>query len=464
MRKSNIFWITACCLLAQVFSYGQQSFTLEEAVNYALQRSEQTKLANINIQIADAQIKEYKASGLPQVNGNASYNYFLAIPTQILPDFLGPAVDGRLLDYDLIRPEQIAPPSGAGLPAQFGTRNIVTVGAEASFMIFDAAFFAGLKAVSKAKDLARKESNQSEFEIKKAVSEAYFLVAYTETNKAIIEKNLNNLQQSLNETKALLQNGFVEQLDADRLELSFQNLQVEKEKLDRVAEVTANILKFQMNYPLDEPILLSETIEVLMARLAPTPVELGLEPYNYQSRPEYNTIEAGIKLNEIQIENIRSGYFPVLRGFVSYNTQLFRNDLFNGNENGWFPNSVAGVSLSIPIYDGNRRASQVRKSRLELDKVLVQKRQFEVGMDLQVTNARQNLNNAESSLAAREKTLRLAERIYNTTQVKYKEGVGSSIETSQAERELYNAQSAYTEALYDVLNTRYELKKAIGNL
>ena len=464
MKKSNIFWVMIICLWALTDSYGQQSFTLEEAINYALQRSEQTKLANINIQIADAQIKEYKASGLPQVNGNTSYNYFLAIPTQILPDFLGPAVDGRLLNYDLIRPEQITPPSGAGLPAQFGTRNIVTVGAEASFMIFDAAFFAGLKAVSKAKELARKESNQSEFEIKKAVSEAYFLVAYTETNKAIIEKNLTNLQQSLNETKALLQNGFVEQLDVDRLELSYQILQVEQDKLNRAAEVTSNILKFQMNYPLEEPIQLTESIEALMLKLMPSNIELGIEAYNYQSRPEYNTIEAGIKLNEIQIENIRSGYFPVLRGFVSYNTQLFRNELFNSNENGWFPNSVAGLSLSIPIYDGNRRASQVRKARLELDKVLVQKRQFEIAMDLEVINARQNLANAETSLTAREKTLRLAERIYNTTLIKYKEGVGSSIETSQAERELYNAQSAHTEALYDVLNARYELKKAIGNL
>lgn len=444
--------------------HAQESFTLEEAVQYALKESQNIKLSQADIGIANAQIKEYRAQGIPQVTGGANYNYYLAIPTQILPDFLGPAVDGRLLSYDLIEPSQVEPPSGAGLPAQFGTRNIVTVGAEASFMLFDAAFFTGLKAVSKAKDLAQKEFEQTEFEIRQNVTQAYMLVAYTQKNKTFIDKNLNNIRETRRETQALLNNGFVEQLDLDRLDLSYQNLEIEQEKLDRMLQVAVNLLKFQMDYPLDKEISLTDDLDDLEEKFQLTSEEIGTNTYQYNNRPEYNTIEAGRLLNELQIENIRSGYYPALRGVASYNTQLFRNDLFNGDEGGWFPNSYVGASLSIPIYDGNRRKAQIQQAKLELEKVNVQKRIFERSMDLEVANARESLRNAQSTLTSREKTLSLAERIFETTKIKYQEGVGSTVEMSQAERELYNAQSAYTEGIYDVLNARFDLKKALGNL
>jgi len=450
-----LFWLPA---------NAQNSFTLEQAIDFALVQSQSIKLSDADIAIADAQVKEYVASGIPQITGNANYTYFLAIPTQILPDFLGPAVDGRLLNYNLIDPEQIMPPMAGGVPAQFGLKNSVSIGGEASFMIFDPAFFSGLKAINKVKDLAKKQKEQTEYEIRQNITQAYALVAYTTANKEFLDKNLANLRKTLSDTKALFENGLVEELDVDRLELSMQILEVESEKLVRMTEVSTNLLKFQMNYPLQEKIVLADDLEVLQVKLAPGNEELGLVNYNYLNRPEYQTILAGRTLNETQIENIRSGYYPSLRGILSYSSQLFRNNLFDRDENGWFPNSFIGAGLSIPIYDGGRRKAQIQQAKIDLEKVNVQLQLFEYGMDLEVKNARENLENAKSTAAAREKNLKLAERIYNVTLTKYKEGVGSTVETSQAERELYNAQSAYTEALFDILNASLDLKKATGNL
>lgn len=445
-------------------AFSQNSFTLEQAIEYALLHSQNIKLSDADIAIADGQVKEYVASGIPQISGNANYTYFLAIPTQILPDFLGPAVDGRLLNYDLIDPEQVIPPTGGGLAAQFGLKNSVSVGAEASFMIFDPAFFSGLKAINKVKDLAKKRKNQTEFDIRQNVTQAYAFVTFTETNKEFLSKNIENLKKTLSDTKSLFENGFVEELDVDRLELSLQTLEVESEKLNRMTDVSVNILKFQMNFPLNEPIALSDDINKLLEKLEPGNEEIGLTAYNYQNRPEYQTILAGRTLNETQIENIRSGYYPSLRGILSYSSQLFRNNIFDGNENGWFPNSFIGAGLSVPIYDGGRRKAQINQAKVELEKVDVQLKMFEYGMDLEIKNARESLSNAQATANAREKNLKLAERIYNVTLTKYKEGVGSTVETSMAERELYNAQSAFTEALFDVLNASLDLKKATGNL
>lgn len=454
-----------CFMMATHPLSGQANlFSLDEAIDYALTNSNDIRLSQADISIADAQIKEYRASGLPQISASGEYNYFLAIPTQIIPDFLGPAVDGRLLTYSLIDPEQVIPPSGAGIPAQFGLRNSLTFGANASFMIFDASFFSGLKAISKAKDLARREYEQTEFQIKQNVIDAYLLVAFTDKNTSYLESNIENLKKNLEESKALYDNGFIEQLDIDRLELSLQSLEIELEKLSRSKSIAKNLLKFQMNFPLDEDINITDDLDVLSERFQVSEQQFINKEYTYQNRPEYQTIEAGKRLNDLQIENIRSGYYPKLQGFLTYSQQLFRNNLFDGDENGWFPNSIAGATLSIPIYDGSRRKAQITQAKLEREKVLVQQRAFEYAMDLEVTNARENYQNTLATVQNRKKNMDLAERIYDTTVIKYREGVGSSVETSQAERDLYTAQSNYTEAMYDLITATFDLKKALGDL
>ncbi len=452
-------------MVLPILSHGQaEQYSLDEAIEYALINSNEVRISQADIAIADAQIKEFRAGGLPQINATGDYNYFLAIPTQIIPDFLGPAVDGRLLNYGLIDPAQIMPPSGAGIPAQFGLRNSLTFGAGASFMIFDASFFSGLKAISKAKDLARREYEQTEFEIKQNVIDAYLLVAFTEKNTSYLEANIENLTKNLEESRALYENGFIEQLDIDRLELSLQSLEIELEKLSRSKAISKNLLKFQMNFPMDADIAITDDLDKLSDRIALAQQQLVDKEYTYQNRPEYQTIEAGKRLNDLQIENIKSGYYPRLQGFINYSQQLFRNNLFDGDENGWFPNSVVGASLTIPIYDGSRRKAQISQAKLDKEKVMVRQRSFENAMDLEVYNARETYKNALATVENRKKNMDLAQRIYDTTVEKYSAGVGSSVETSQAERELYTAQSNYTEAMYELITATFDLKRALGDL
>lgn len=458
----NIIPIIGWCLIAAP-AFSQQSFSLDEAVNYAMKNSNNIKLAQANIAAADAQITEYKATGIPTVSGNGSYSYYFAIPTQIIPDFLGPAVDGRLQQYNLIEPGQVLPPSGQGFPAQFGTKNVLTFGAEANFVLFDAAFFTGLRAITKAKDLAQRQTRQTEFELKQSVTEAYLLLAYLQKNTEYINKNITNLSSNLRELNAMLESGFIESLDVERVELSLQNLEIEKTNTERLLEVYENLLKFQMNYPLAEDIVLEDNMDSLLSRFS---LEAGDVDgsYQYASRPEYEAIETGIVLNELRIKSIKAGYYPTLRGFLSASAALQRNDLFDSNDNDWFPTSLGGLALNVPIFDGFRRKGQIQTAKIELEKATIQQRMFEQGMDLEVINARKNLRNAMETSQARSRSLRLAEKIYNTTQVKYTEGVGSSIENTTAEREYYTAQSGYTESLYQLLKAQYELKKALGKI
>lgn len=92
--------------LASSWTHAQSAFSLEESVQYALKNSSQIKLNQLNLVDADAQLIEYKSIGYPKVSGSVDYSHYFAIPSTVIPDFLSPVVDDRLVNYNLITQNQ----------------------------------------------------------------------------------------------------------------------------------------------------------------------------------------------------------------------------------------------------------------------------------------------------------------------------------------------------------------------
>jgi outer membrane protein len=442
-----------------ISTLAQRSFSLDEAIAYARVHSPVMKLSDAEIALTNTQIMEYRSIGIPKVNAVGSYTYYFAIPTQILPDFLGPAVDGRLLQYDLINEGQVAPPSVGGFAAQFGTRNSVNMGIEANFMVFDPAFFAGLKAVKNARNLSLHQKDNQEYVLKSNVIAAYIALAYNKMVRESLEGDILNAKKSLKESMIIFESGFIEELDVNRLEYTLSMLETEYDNMSEFIHLSENLLKYQMNFPMKDPIAITEGIEELTARFNNDQVVAGIP-----TRPEIKVLESSQKLIGLQIEATRAGYYPVLKGFAAYNTQLLRNDLFNSNENNWFPASYAGVSLNVPIYDGSMRKAQISGQKVKLEKLNIQRTQLESGIQMEIDNARISLNNALKTLENRQKNKELADKIYNVAQIKFKEGVGSSLEMTQAETDQYRSQTGLLEAKFKVLNARFDLMKALGKI
>lgn len=453
-------------LLAGFFFFStiqaQQNFTLEQATQYALVNHNSMKLAQADVQDAEGQLLEYKSTGMPTLNGTARYEYNPDIAVFILPDFVGPAVDDKLLDYNLIDENQVPPPSNAGVPAQFGTSNNFTASLDLNALLFDGSFFVGLKAQRLYREMVANDVQVSAQDVKLNVKKAFLAILITERNREILDRNLENLAQTLSETKAIYENGFAEKLDVDRLQLSYNNLKVQKDRIERLSEVNYNLLKFHMGYPIQDPINIEGNLDELMNELD---VEAVIpSDFSIKSRPEYTSLELGEELARINIKRFQVAYLPSLYAFGRYAKQLQRNDLFDNTDNPWFTVSTVGATLNVPIFDGFNKKAKIQRARVTLEETLIQKKTFEQSMKLEVVNARTQFLNARESVENTKESLDLAEEIYETTQIKYREGVGSSVEVSQAEREFYTAQSNYTNALYDLLIAKTDLDKALGKL
>ncbi|MEQ8707260.1 MAG: TolC family protein [Phaeodactylibacter sp.] len=461
---------TLLVLLLTLPVWAQQQavqMSLDDAIDYALENSLKIKNAQIAIADAEEQIVERRSTGLPQVNGSLNYQHYLAVPRQPLPegfDIFG--LFGQALAVDLY--DQLSEPTQMAVDQSFSgntgggdegiaffLRNNFTAGIDVSAMIFDGSFFVALKAARAYRQYTLRDFATAQREVENAVIEAYLPVLLVQENIELLEKNIKNLEQLLFETRELYKAGFAEQLDIDRQDLSLSNLRIERENLVRQKDVSLTNLKYTIGFPVDAPLVVSDDLDAMA-----TEAEVLLsEEANPATRPEVALIDQAIRMNELNVKLNKAGYLPSLRAFGAAQQQYQGDDFETGF---WAPSAYVGLNMSVPIFDGFNKKAKIQRAQLDLEKARNQREDLVRGIGLEVANARTNFRNASSRLGNQEKNIKLAERIYETAQIKYREGIGSSLEVTQAEQSLYTTQSNYMQALYDVLQSKARLEMALG--
>jgi len=425
------------------------TFSLMEAVKYASEHSLNVKIAKDNITDADAQIIERRSAGIPTLDGVIDFQHYLRVPVSVLP---------KQFEVFAIDPATGMLPPDYSNQATFVLKNSFNAGLNLNALIFDGSYFTALKAAKAFKEYVGQELIAQERTVRDQVVAAYLPPLIVDENLKILKKNIVNLEGMLKETRATYEAGFVEQLDVDRLELSLANLKTEVNNLTRQKELALNYLKFVMGYPVNEQLSISDNLNDLLQFA--TDEELTA-PVNYLNRPEYKVAQTGMKLHEYNIKVNKDGYLPSVSGFVSYQYGYQGNSLF-GKDGFWVPTSVAGLRANIPIFDGWNKKAKIQRAKIAMEidrkRILL----LEQSIQLEVTNARTEYLTAFERTQSQEKNVALAQRIYDTTQIKYRSGVGSSIEVTQAEQALYQTQQNFIQARYELLLSKQKLDTVLG--
>ncbi len=427
------------------------AFTLQEAIQYARLNHNKVKSDLLKVADADESIKEYTAIGLPKINGNVDYQHYIDIPTSILPA-------GSFFPGD---PDQGIPPNPEeDLAVQFGVKNTLTASVGADLLIFDGSFFVGLRASKVFKELVMKQTEITQEDLGYEVAKAYLGVVVAKENHEILLENIDVIRENYDESAATYEQGFIEKLDLDRLELTLNNLLRQEERVRSMIDVSKNVLKFSMGYPIEDTLTVSETIEDLILTEYEMAQYSTVQP-DFMNRADYASMMVGNELNELNIKRLQYRYLPVLRGFGNYSQVLQGNKFADGR---WFPTSIVGLTLNVPIFDGMDKKVKIDRAEIERDQHLINIDNLEDAITLEVQNAKIAFDNAKNTLEAAEYSQTLAQKIYDTSLIKYREGVGSSLELTQSERDLYRSQGEYINALYELLIARVELERSLGNL
>ena len=441
--KKILLLLVAFAGITQVHAQdANSSFSLKQAIEFAMINQPNVKNALLDEAIAKKKVDEITGIGTPQINASADLNKFIEIPTSFVPaEFFG----GK---------------SGEYFGVQFGQPYTASAGITATQLLFDGSYLVGLQATKTYTELSRKSTIQTKTETAVNVSKAYYGALVADARLLIIDANIERVTKLYNDTKALNDNGLVEKIDVDRLELTLNNLKVEKEKVERFKLLSYALLKFQMGYDNGKALTLTDKLDesILVATSLPDSID-------YTKRPEYGVINVQRQLQALDLKRMKAGYLPSLVAFGTASANASRNEfnIFNTDYR-WFPTVIAGLKLNVPIWDGLQRHSQISQSKLTLQKVDNAMALMKNGFALDYENAKTTYSNNLSSLKIVKKNQDLAKEISRVSKIKYDSGVGSSLELIDAESSVKEADANYFNTLYETIISKIDLDKSTGTI
>ena len=448
--KIKISIITILLLGACIPGFAQQvqpdsvyNFSEQDCVNYAYTHQNDVTNAALDVKSAEYHVKEIIGQGLPQLNGSASFDDYIKIPVTLIPGAF------------------IGQPAGTYVPFKFGVTYQSNLGVNASQIIFDPNYIVGLQGRKTYKQLYERSYTRSKIEANVNVTKAYYQVLVSVEQLKLLDANIAELKQEMDETIARNKQGFVEKIDVDRITVQYNSLVTNKENTSRLLALNYQLLKFQMGMPIEDALTLRDKLENIQldSNLADTTSDTSV----YRNRIEYNLLETQKRLNEYDLKSKRGQFLPKLIANANYTASYQNNgfgDLYTAN----YPSSYIGLTLSVPLFTGGQHINQVRQSEITVLESQNNLDNMKKTVNLQVTQSRTSYINGLQTLNDQNKNRALAAEVLRVAKIKYEQGVGSSLEVTQAETALQEADNSYIQGLYDALVSKVDLDQAYGRI
>jgi outer membrane protein TolC len=440
---SKSFFLFLIPLFSVLKTQAQTSFSIDAAVDYAIGHHSNVRNARVGMQDAELQIKEIKYAGMPQINGQFGYTYNAIVPSQLIDakNFNPQAAEGEVVKF------------------KFGVPWGGQAGLSVNQLIFDATWLVGLRAADTYRLMASQEVERSKLGIAENVKKAYFSVLVAEQRANLFDLNLARIDSAIFQTEQFFKQGFVEKIDIDRLNVQRNNLITEKQKVTNLIGLTRQLLKFQMAYPIEANIVLTDKLEPKDVNQLKS---ILIEEVKPEQRIEFEQLQTSRKLTLLNIERYQKSALPSL-SFSGTLGAGHSNTVFNPFQR-WFGSSALTLGVRVPIYDSGLRKVQADRQRLNLIKLDNNLELVKESFKLENEQARTNLKNGFDALDVQSRNMELAEEVLRVTKIKYQQGLGSNLEVVNAESDLKQAQNNYFSSLYDVLIAKVDLDKAQGNL
>ena len=421
-------------------SASQNTFNLNEAIEYALKNNYDHKNQLLDNAIMAERIKEVISLGLPNINGSVTYrnNYYL--PTSIIPgEFVG-------------KP-------GTLIPATFGTSNNIDVNLDVQQLIFDGRYMVGLQARKAMREVAIQGVKFSETEVRNLIKKTFFAVLMAGEGKEILKQNRSVMTKSLEDNKKIFKEGLIEELDIDRLTLSLANLDKEIALAEGKYELALVALKFNMGYQVENPIYVKDSLEMYFRQFVSF---VPNNNFDIKNRIEFQLINSDITLKGYDVKQQKAGYYPSFVGFFNTGTQALRKEFNFFNSDKWFYYGSFGVRMNIPIWDGNARKYSLEKTKIGVEKSKIDLEKFQFAAKSEAIISQINFKASLRDYKISVTNLELAKKINNKAKIMFSEGIGSSFELSNSESELVKSTVNLLLSKYGLIVSKIDYDKAVG--
>lgn len=435
--------LTITLILAFGTAKTQESttFSLTEAEDYAINHNEAVKNALLDIEVARKKVWETTAIGLPQVNVEGQYQHLLDIPVSVV-------------DAQLFNP--MAEP-GEVLEFRMGQEFTSNLSINASQLIFDGSYIVGLQFSRFFQKMSTTAANNTKQDVKAMVREAYYNVLIAQENVEIMDSIAATTESLYNKTKVFAENGMIAQEEADQVLIAFNRISVSKVSAERQLKVAKNLLKLQMGYSFDQLLELTESLsDVLEAMKVNSPL---LQGSDIKTNANYVLMDQQRQLDEYSLKNEKAAYLPSVGAFFTHSQNAFRNEFNFFQDLPWYPTTIWGISMQIPVTSSGQKIVRVQQAEIKLEQDQNNLTQLEKSLKFQELQLMTSFQTAQEKVELEKTNVDLAQRIYNRSVKRNETGVVSALEMTQLQNQLLEAEGNYIMAVMEMFKLKVELDK-----
>ena len=443
--------ITVICLMTPGFfsslvhaqSAAVREFSLQSVQKYAVDYSYETKRSQLDILAARKKMRETLLTGFPQLYSTLDYMNNLELATVLIPNIFEGNFDEKI-------------------PVQFGTQHNASVNFVLNQLVFNGSYIVGLKASKIYSQLADQNHERTQLDVLETVTNTYYLILVAEESERILISNLQNLEKTHYEIRERYKEGFVAETDADLVQISVIKLKNSLQTIVRQKEIGYQLLKFQMGLDLNEQIVLTDKLEDILQRIDIS--ETGDAEFDFQQNIDYKLLETQEKLSEMALKNEKARYYPTISAFYSFQWNAFRDEFtFFNFKKDWYRTQVLGLNISIPVFRSGLQKAKVAQASIALEQAQNAKIQASQGLAVEAASARSALDSAYENYLNTKENMKLSKKVYDTTLIKYNEGVASSLDLTQANDKYLVAQSDFIQAMSGLLTAKNKLDRLNSN-
>ena len=442
--------LTLLCFIITATLFAQEvkksySFSLEQAIEHAVKNNYSMINANIDVEAAKKKKWETTTMGLPQLNGSVNYqNTFEFTKQGAAANAFNPAAN----------------PNDIVLLA-FGTKHVAIGNLTLSQLIFDGSYLVGLQSAKTYLQISENAKIKTAQEIREIVINSYGNVLLADESIKILENNKKILEKTFTDTKEIFKNGLIEEENVEQLQITLASLTSSLENVKRQKRIALDMLKLLLGIEIEEELIITDQLSVLTQNN----IDLVLLKKEFDAKKtiDYQIGKNLEKSKELMLKLEKSKALPSLAAQLNFGYNSFANqfDFLNATQK-WNNFSNVGIGLNVPIFSSLGRSSRTQQAKIALEQAKTNVTETEQKLKLQFEKAKSDYEFSIEQLVTSKSNLNLAERIENKNQIKFKEGLSSSFDLTDAQRQLYSAQQNYLQAMLDVINKKATLEKLLN--
>ena len=428
-----LFFISPILMLAQSDLKDSilQQVTLKNAVDYAIIHQPQIRQSLIDEAILETTIKSKLADWFPQINFNYNLQHNFIVQTTII----------------------------GGNPIKLGVNN--TSGGLFSFSqaIFNRDVLLASRTKIDVRLQAKQVTSNDKISLAANVSKAFYDVISTEQQINVAATNIVRVERSLKDAYSQYKAGIADKIDYKRATISLNNSKAVKKSNEELLKAKVEYLKFLMGYPVTAKLnMVYDSLQMEKEIVLDT-----LQAADYNARIEYKLLSTQRRLLQFNLKYTKWSYLPTVSANGAYNLS-FQNNNFGKLYSNNYPNSFAAITLGFPIFQGGKRKANIQAAELELKRNELDLESFRNSVNSGYSQAiAVYKSNLQNYLALKE-NIALAKEVYDIIQLQYRSGIKTYLEVITSETDLRNAEINYYTAMYQLLASKIDVQKALGQL